>query len=66
MSRELIPFTLSDADRYRIGEAREALADAGHVDVGDDVALARTVGRLEVVLKHLLDVFDEHEAGDGP
>ncbi|MEV6398141.1 hypothetical protein AB0M39_25785 [Streptomyces sp. NPDC051907] len=50
---------LNDHDRYRIGQAREALAAAAVVDLSDDRALCRMLGRLEVALSQLLDVIDE-------
>ena len=55
-------FDLSDRDRYRIDSAREELANAEQLDLRDDRAMARTIGRLQVALGQLLDVFDE-EAG---
>jgi hypothetical protein len=57
-------FDLSDFDRYRLGQTREALAAAEATDKGDGKAAAHALGRLEVAVKHLLDVFDEHEAGE--
>ena len=50
---------LNDYDRYRIAQAREALAKAEQLDMSDDRAMARTIGRLEVALSQLLDVIDE-------
>jgi hypothetical protein len=55
-------FELTDSDRYLIGEAREAFDQAGHLDLADDRAMARTIGRLETVLKQLLDMLDEDES----
>lgn len=57
-------FELTNSDRYLVGQAREALAQAVHLDLGDDRAMARTIGRLETVLKQLLDMLDEDEAGE--
>lgn len=56
-------FDLTDFDRYRIEAAREELARAERLDLSDDRAMARTIGRLEVALQHLLEVFDG-EDGD--
>lgn len=50
---------LTDHDRYRIEAARTELAAAGRLDLSDDRAMARTIGRLEVALQQLLEVFDE-------
>ena len=50
---------LSAHDRYRIEAARAELAAVDGLDLSDDRAMARTIGRLEVVLRQLLDVFDE-------
>lgn len=58
------PFDLTALDRYRIAQVREALAAAEQTDAADGEATARALGRLEVAVKHLLDVFDEHEAGE--
>ena len=52
-------FDLTDHDRYRIEQAREALAAAKQLDMGDDRAMARMIGRLETVLKQLLDMLGE-------
>jgi hypothetical protein len=49
---------LNDHDRYRIAQAREALAKAEQLDMSDDRALCRMLGRLEVALSQLLDVID--------
>lgn len=51
-------FDLNDHDRYRIEKAREELAAVKQLDLADDRAMARTIGRLEVALKQLLEVFD--------
>jgi hypothetical protein len=56
-------FDLSDHDRYRIAKAREDLAAAKAADLSDGRAVARMLGRLQVALEQLLDVFDEHEGG---
>jgi len=58
------PFRLTGHDRYRIGQAREALAAAEQTDAGDGQATARALGRLEVAVTHLLAVFDEHDGGE--
>jgi len=57
-------FDLTDFDRYRIDAARKALAAAKALDMADDRAMARTIGHMEVALAHLLEVFDEGEAGE--
>jgi len=57
-------FDLADFDRYRIDAARKALAAAEELDMADDRAMARIIGHLEVALAHLLEVFDEGEAGE--
>lgn len=57
-------FDLTDYDRYRIESARRELAKAEQLDMGDDRAMARTIGRLEVALQQLLEVFDEAEGGE--
>jgi hypothetical protein len=49
---------LDDHDRYRIAQARDALAKAQQLDMSDDRAMARTIGLLEVALSQLLDVID--------
>lgn len=51
-------FELTGHDRYRVERAREELARAAELDLSDDRAMARTIGRLEVALKQLLEVFD--------
>jgi hypothetical protein len=55
-------FELTKSDRYLVGQAQEALEQAGRLDLADDRAMARTVGRLETVLKQLLDMLDEDES----
>jgi hypothetical protein len=52
-------FELTGHDRYRIEKAREELAAAEQLDLSDDRAMARTIGRLEVALKQLLEILDE-------
>jgi hypothetical protein len=54
-------FDLSDHDHYRIRVAREELARAKRLDLADDRAMARAIGRLEVALGQLLEVFDEDD-----
>lgn len=56
-------FDLTDHDRYRIEKAREELAAAGRLDLSDDRAMARTIGRLEVALRQLLEMLDEGDDG---
>ncbi|MFD5566623.1 hypothetical protein [Streptomyces cadmiisoli] len=52
-------FEMTGHDRYRVEKAREELARAGDLDLADDRAMARTIGRLEVALQLLLDMLDE-------
>ncbi|WP_330347514.1 hypothetical protein [Streptomyces sp. NBC_00582] len=54
-------FQMNDHDRYRIEAARRELATAKELDMGDDEAMARTIGRLEVALAQLLEMLDEEE-----
>lgn len=54
---------LTDHDRYRIAQARRDLAAARQLDKPGDQATAHMLGRLEVALEQLLEVFGE--AGDG-
>lgn len=61
MSESPTPFELTSLDRYRIAQAREALAAA---EQADGEATAHALGRLEVAVKHLLAVFDEHQGGE--
>ncbi|MDR3083110.1 MAG: hypothetical protein LBV60_19690 [Streptomyces sp.] len=49
-------FALTGHDLYLIEKAREELA-AG-VDLSDDRAMARKIGRLEVALQQLLEMLD--------
>ncbi|MBA2951611.1 hypothetical protein [Streptomyces himalayensis] len=46
-------------DRYRIEKAREALAASERLDLSDDRAMARMLGRLESSLSQLLELLDE-------
>jgi hypothetical protein len=48
---------LSDADRYRIEQARRVLAE--RPDFSDAQAVAHRLGRVEIALQQLVDVFDE-------
>ncbi|WP_045563002.1 hypothetical protein [Streptomyces sp. FxanaA7] len=52
-------FELTDHDRYRIEAARRELANAQQLDMSDDRAMARRIGRLEVVLQQLLEMLAE-------
>jgi hypothetical protein len=52
-------FELTGHDRYRIEAAREELARLQRRDVSDPLAMAHLLGRVEVALRQLLDVFDE-------
>jgi hypothetical protein len=53
-------FDLTEHDRYRIEAARKELATP--VDLADDRAMARRIGRLEVALQQLLEMLDEDGA----
>jgi hypothetical protein len=55
-------FDLNDHDRYRIEAARRDLAAGKQLDLSDAQAMARRIGRLEVALQQLLEVFDEDGA----
>lgn len=57
-------FELNAHDRYRISQAREALAAAKAIDWSDEQAGPRMVGRLQVAVENLLAVIDEHQAGE--
>ncbi|MGW0626458.1 hypothetical protein [Streptomyces sp. NPDC002758] len=52
-------FEMNDLDRYRIGQARDALAESERLDMSDDKAMAREIGRLRAVLESLLEMVDE-------
>lgn len=52
-------FKLTDHDRYRVEKAREELARAGSLNLLDETAMARTIGRLEVALSQLVEMVDE-------
>lgn len=52
-------FEMTGHDRYRIEKAREELAAAERLDLSDDRAMARTIGRLKVALKQLLEMLEE-------
>jgi hypothetical protein len=56
-------FEMNGTDRYRVGAAREALAGLESLDMGDDRAMARTIGRLEVALQQLVEMVDEATGG---
>ena len=45
--------------RFEIRMARDALVQLAELDMSDDSAMARMLGRLEVVLEGLLRVVDE-------
>lgn len=50
---------MTEHDLYRVTKAREALAKAEQLDMGDDREMARTIGRLEVALAQLVEMVDE-------
>jgi hypothetical protein len=52
-------FELNGHDRYRIEAAREALSEVQRLDMGDDRAMARMIGRLEVTVQQLLEMVGE-------
>lgn len=52
-------FEMTDHDRYRVKVAREALTAAESLDMGDDRAMARMLGRLETVVSQLVEMVDE-------
>ncbi|MFG2352609.1 hypothetical protein [Streptomyces sp. NPDC048521] len=60
VGRVAVPFDLTPFDRYRVRVARKELAAAGGLDMSDAREMARTLGRLEIAVKQLLEVFDEH------
>lgn len=57
---------MSELDSYRrrqVEKAREELAAVERLDMSDDRAMARTIGRLEVALSQMLEIV---EGADGP
>jgi hypothetical protein len=52
-------FELTEHDLYRVDQARKTLAAAAKLDMSDDRAMARTIGRLEVSLSQLVEMVDE-------
>ncbi|MFI0964623.1 hypothetical protein ACH4S8_24980 [Streptomyces sp. NPDC021080] len=52
-------FEMTGHDRYRIEQARKTLAALDDLDMGDDRAMASTIGRLEVTLQQLVEMVDE-------
>lgn len=46
-------------DQYRIAQARAELDALETLDMGDDRAMARALGRLEVALQQLVEMVDE-------
>jgi hypothetical protein len=54
---------LDGFQRRQVEKAREELAAVERLDMSDDRAMARTIGRLEVALAQLLDIV---EGTDGP
>jgi hypothetical protein len=52
-------FEMTEHDRYRVASARNALSLAAELDMSDDRAMARTIGRLEVALSQLVEMVDE-------
>lgn len=59
-------FNLTGHDRYRISKAREELAALDGLDLGDERAMARTIGRLEVALQQLVEMVDQAERDERP
>lgn len=52
-------FEMNSHDRYRVKVAREALVAAKSLDMSDDRAMARMIGRLETVVSQLVEMVDE-------
>lgn len=52
-------FEMTEHDRYRVAKAREALAATESLNLLDERAMARTIGRLEVALQQLVEMADE-------
>jgi hypothetical protein len=52
-------FETTEHDRYRIEQARAELDALETLDMGDDRAMARALGRLEVALQQLVEMADE-------
>lgn len=52
-------FEMTEHDRYRVQKAREELAAAESLNLLDERAMARTIGRLEVALQQLVEMVDE-------
>ena len=50
---------MTEHDQYRLDKAREELAALDTLDMGDDRAMSRTLGRLEVALQQLVEMVDE-------
>ncbi|GGM06019.1 hypothetical protein GCM10010099_22740 [Streptomyces cinereus] len=54
-------FALTGYDRISVSQARETLVEAERLDMADQMAVARMVGKLEAAVKSLLAVLE----GDG-
>ncbi|PKT71850.1 hypothetical protein CW362_16445 [Streptomyces populi] len=52
-------FQMTDRDRYRVTQARAELDALETLDLGDDRAMARALGRIEVALQQLVEMVDE-------
>lgn len=53
--------TVEQHRRHVVEQARKTLADLEQLDLRDDRAMARMLGRLEVAVKQLLDLIDDAE-----
>jgi predicted phosphohydrolase len=51
-------FELNNFDRIGIRHARKALADAEQLDMSDDRAMARAIGRLQAAVEDLLEILE--------
>lgn len=59
-------FEMTGHDLYRVAKAREALANAETLNLLDERAMARTIGRLEVAVQQLVEMADEASTVAGP
>ncbi|MFD9564385.1 hypothetical protein [Streptomyces sp. NPDC059994] len=59
-------FELTGSDEIDVRYAHEALAASKALDLSDPAAMARMLGRLEVVIEGLLAVLDAADAAAEP
>jgi hypothetical protein len=59
-------FNLTGFNRYRIQKAREELAAVKTVNLLDENAMARAIGRLEVALEQLIELVAAWTGEDAP